>query len=417
MSPSPRAAIAVGLVAFLALFLPFALVVLAALALITATVVDALAARRPPTVRREVATVLARGVTTELIIKAEAESEAAGRLLVRQPVPPELGLIPSVAEDRLHAVLTPRRRGRHVLAPPAVRAIGPLGLGRWDHSAGQDTELLVYPDLPAARRLVLAVRQGRFRDQGRLSRGPLGLGTDFELVRDYVPDDDIRQVNWRATARMARPMSNQYRVDQDRDVVCLVDAGRLMAAPVGDRTRLDAALDAVTAVALVADEVGDRCGAIAFDAAVRQAVPPRRSGGTAVVRALFDLEPSSLDSDYELAFHRVGRSKRAFVLVLTDLLDEAAALPLVEAVPMLARRHSVAVASVTDPDLTALVSRPPNTPLDVYAASVAVEVLEARAQVAAQLTRAGAQVLEAPPGSLGETCVGAYLRMKSLARL
>ncbi|HVE46167.1 MAG TPA: DUF58 domain-containing protein [Acidimicrobiales bacterium] len=415
MSPAPITAVALAFIAALVLVLPPVFVVMAAIALVTATIVDALAARRPPTVRREVATILARGVPTALTVVAE--SEGAGRLLVRQPVPPDLRLEPSDAEGCLNGVLTPHRRGRHLLPPPAVRAVGPLGLGRWDHSDGEDTEVQVYPDLPAARRLVLAVRQGRFRDQGRLSRGPLGLGTDFELVREYVPDDDVRQVNWRATARMDRPMSNQYRVDQDRDVVCLVDAGRLMGAPVGDRKRLDATLDAVTAVALVADEVGDRCGAFAFDATVLRAVPPRRSGGTAVVRSLFDLEPSPLDSDYEMAFHRVGRSKRAFVLVLTDLLDEAAARPLVEAVPVLARRHSVAVASITDPDLTALVSQPPDAPLDVYAASVAVEVLDARAAVAAELTRAGAQVLEAPPGLLGEACVGAYLRMKSLARL
>ncbi|MDP9403934.1 MAG: DUF58 domain-containing protein [Actinomycetota bacterium] len=415
MSPGPRAGLALAVLAMVALVLPLALVGLAVIALVTATAVDTLAARRPPSVRRDVPTVLARGVPVPLTV--EVGAEAAGRLRVRQPVPPDLRLEPSEAEGRLEAVLTPLRRGRHVLPPPAVRANGPLGLGRWDHGAGPETEVLVYPDLPAARRLALAVRQGRFRDPGRLSRGPLGLGTDFQLVRDYVPDDDVRQVNWRATARMQRPMSNQFRVDQDRDVVCVVDSGRLMAAPVGDRTRLDAALDAVTAVALVADEVGDRCGVIAFDAAVLRAVSPRRSGGTSVVRALFDLEPSAVDSDYELAFRRVGRSKRAFVLVLTDLLDEAAARPLVEAVPVVARRHSVAVASVTDPDLARLVTQVPATALDVYAASVAVDVLEARAQAAGQLTRAGAQVLEAPPGLLPEVCVGAYLRMKSLARL
>src|SRR5437764_1031252 len=79
--------------------------------------------------------------------------------------------------------------------------------------------------------LALAVRQGRFRDAGQRSRGPLGLGLEFESVRDYLPDDDIRQVNWRATARLGRPMSNQHRVEQDRDVLCVVDAGRLMGAP------------------------------------------------------------------------------------------------------------------------------------------------------------------------------------------
>jgi uncharacterized protein (DUF58 family) len=264
---------------------------------------------------------------------------------------------------------------------------------------------------------VLAVRQGRFRDPGRLTRGPLGLGTDFESIRDYLPDDDIRQVNWRATARLGRPMSNQYRVEQDRDVVCLLDTGRLMAAPLGDRTRLDATVDAATAVALVADEVGDRAGVIAFDAQVRRRLPPARGGGDAVVRAVFDVEPTMVDSDYELAFRAVGTGKRAFVLVLTDLLEESAAQPLVDAMPVLARRHAVVVGSVADPDLEQMVHTPPRSPADVYAAAVALDVLDARARVAAQLRRAGADVVEARPDLLPNACVGAYLRAKARARL
>jgi uncharacterized protein (DUF58 family) len=294
---------------------------------------------------------------------------------------------------------------------------GPLGLAAWYRRGGEPAEVLVYPDLPAAWRLVLAVRQGRFRDPGRLTRGPLGLGTDFESIRDYLPDDDIRQVNWRATARLGRPMSNQYRVEQDRDVVCMLDAGRLMAAPLGDRTRLDATVDAATAVALVADEVGDRAGVIAFDDRVCRRLPPARGGGDAVVRAVFDVEPTMVDSDYELAFRAVGSGKRAFVLVLTDLLEEAAAQPLLDAMPVLARRHAVAVAGVTDPDLEQMVHAPPKSPADVYTAAVALDVLDARARVAAQLRRAGADVVEARPDLLPNACVGAYLRAKARARV
>ena len=94
--------------------------------------------------------------------------------------------------------------------------------------------MLVYPDVSAARRLVIALRRGRFREPGLRTRGPLGLGTDFESIRDYLPDDDVRQINWIATSRVGRPMSNEYRIEQDRDVVCLLDAGRLMAAPLGN---------------------------------------------------------------------------------------------------------------------------------------------------------------------------------------
>src|SRR5262249_45689006 len=151
-------------------------------------------------------------------------------------------------------------RGRHVLPEPALRLEGPLGLGAWHHRSGGEHAVVVWPDLPSAGRLARAVRAGRFRESGRRARGPLGLGTGLESIRDYLPHDDIRQVNWPATARVGRPMSNQYRVEQDRDVVCVVDAGRLMGAPLGDRTRLDAAIDAAAAVAAVADAVGDRCG-------------------------------------------------------------------------------------------------------------------------------------------------------------
>jgi uncharacterized protein (DUF58 family) len=310
-----------------------------------------------------------------------------------------------------------RRRGRHLLPGVAARAVGPLGLGAWYHAAGEDRELRVYPDMPTARRLALAVRQGRFREQGMLPRGPLGLGTEFESVRDYLPDDDIRQVNWRATARLGRPMSNEYRLERDREVLCLVDAGRLMAAPLADRTRLDAAVDAAVAVALVADAVGDRCGAVAFDSEVRLSLPPRRAGAEAVVEALFDLEPRPVESAYELAFQRIGASKRSLVIVLTDLLDEAAARSLVGAVPVLARRHAVVVASCVDPDLDQIVRTKPTQPADVYAAAAALDVLDERAVVTARLRRAGAEVVEAAPDALGAACVRVYLQAKARARL
>jgi uncharacterized protein (DUF58 family) len=274
----------------------------------------------------------------------------------------------------------------------------------------------VYPDLPNARRLAAAVRTGRFRDEGLRRRGPLGLGTEFESVRDYVPDDDIRRVNWRATARLGRPMSNQYRLERDRDVVCVVDCGRLMAAPFADRTRLDAALDAAVAVAAVSEVLGDRCGVIAFARDILRSLPPRRAGARDLVETVYDLEPIGVDSDYELAFQHIRGVKRAFVLVLTDLLEDSAARPLVDALPVLARRHAVAVAGASDPDIDALVRHEPESASDVYRTSVALDVLAARARVAAQLRRTGADVVEGAPSTLAAACVRAYLRAKWTAR-
>jgi uncharacterized protein (DUF58 family) len=214
-------------------------------------------------------------------------------------------------------------------------------------------------------------------------------------------------------------MSNQYRIEQDRDVICVLDCGRLMAAPIAGTgaTRLDAAVDAATAVGLVADELGDRCGTVAFDARILRRVAPRRRGGDALVRAVFDLQPAPVDSDYELAFRTVASSKRALVIVFTDLIEEVAARSLVMAVPVLARRHEVVVAGVVDPDLDAALRTRPAHELDVYRAAAALDVLAARERAAARVRGAGARVLETAPSALAKACVGAYLSAKARARI
>ena len=415
MSPTARAAYALGIAALLALALPVSLSVGLGALIVVATIVDSVLARRPPRLSRSVPPVLVRGVASPLVVTAGGGAPA--RVRVRQPAVPDLTIEPPEADGRLEAVVTARRRGRHRLPPVAARRVGPLGLGSWQFAGSRDTQIVVYPDVPAARRIVTALRRGRFRDPGLLARGPLGLGTEFEAIRDYQADDDIRQVNWAATSRTGRPMSNQYRIEQDRDVVCLLDSGRLMSAPIGDRTRLDAALDALAAVVLVADELGDRCGVIAFDAEIRRRVATGRRNSDAVIGAVFDLEPRAIDSDYEVAFRSVGSSKRALVVVFTDLLDEAAARSLVTAVPIIARRHAVVVASVIDPDVDRAVKAPPIDRGDVYRAAVALELIDGRKRVVAELRRAGAEVVEVAPEHLAAACVRAYLHLKSRARI
>ena len=415
VSPTPRAAAALAAIGLLGLVVGPAVAALLAAALVGAILADALAARRPARATRRVPAIVARGIPATLAIELADDGRKAR---VRQPRPAAIAVTPQEGDGGLHAQLLASRRGSFVLPAAAVRVAGPLGLATSDQRAGEDSQLLVYPDLPSARRLALAVRTGRFRESGRQSRGPLGLGTEFESIRDYLPDDDVRQVNWPATARMGRPMSNQYRIEQDRDVICVIDCGRLMAAPLsGGATRLDVAVDAATAVGLVADELGDRCGTVAFAGSIERRLAPRRRGGEALVRAVFDLQPAPVDSDYELAFRTVASSKRALVIVFTDLIEEVAARSLIRAVPVLARRHEVVVAGVIDPDLDAMLATRPAHELDVYRAAAALDVLAARERAAAHVRGAGAQVLETAPPALARACVSAYLSAKARARL
>lgn len=417
MSPTRRAVVLVAVAGLGALWLPATVCGVAVLAVLGAAVADAWSVRRAPSVVRTVAAEVVRGAPVPLVVAVERVGAAEpSRVQVRQPQTEDLRVTPAEAVGGLRAELVATRRGHHELPPVVTRTVGPLGLATWVHRHRDAAVVDAHADLPGARRIALTVQQGRFSDPG-LRRGALGLGTDFDRVREYVPDDDIRRMNWKATERTGRPMVNQYREDTERDLWCLIDTGRLLSAPVGDRTRLDAALDAVAAVAAVADVVGDRVGAVVFDDEVRRVVPPRRAAAGGLVRSLDALEPTVVDTDYDAAFARVGSAKRALVVVFTDLLDAAAARPLLDAAPVLVRRHAVVVAGVRDPDLVGAITSVPQRRRDLLEASVSGDLLAERQVTATRLRSMGVTVVDAPVDGFPSACVAAYLRLKSVARL
>jgi uncharacterized protein (DUF58 family) len=382
-------------------------------AVVAAAALDARRAGVAPVATREVPATVARTVPAPY--RAAVSHPAGLAVRVRQAVPAGLRLDPSESDGDLVADLVGQRRGTFRLPPLDVRVRGPLGLARRDHRVGDATDVEVIPDVVTARRVVAERRlRNRGSWEGR-TRGPLGMGTDFASLRDWQPDDDIRALNWRATARAGRPVANQFRVDQDQAVTCLVDAGRLMTAPLGDGSRLDAALDAVAVVAATAEDVGDRVGVVAFADRVLRRLPPRRAAGRDVVRVVSDLAAEAVDSDYELAFRVATSTKRGVTVVFTDLLDEAAAGSLIRAVPVLRRRHAVIVATARDPDVARAATTMPETPFEVYAAVVAGGLDAERARAVAALRHAGAVVVEAVAKDLGVACADAYLRLKARA--
>ncbi len=421
LTPTRWCAALLALVAVAGALLPVAPVVpvLAACAVVGLTVADGIAVRRQsPRATRTRPPVLARGGRVTFSVDVDAASTRSARSVrIRQPVPPELEIDPPEAHGRsLEATLVGRHRGTHVVPPAVVRTSGPLGLAQRDRPVAGDTAVTVFPDLPAARRLAAVRRTSRHAEEGR-ARARLGLGTEFETIRDYSPDDDVRQINWMATSRAGRPMSNQYRVEENRDLLCMVDTGRLMTAPLAGGTRLDVALDAMAVLAVAADEAGDRVGAMSFDTGVHRFLAPRRRGAEAVVRALFDVEPVAEESAYDLAFQVAGGRKRALLALFTDVMDDAAARPLLDAVPVLLRHHAVLIATCRDPDLAAMANAEPQRLFDVYRSSVALDVLGGRRRALAMLRALGAVVVDVEPEQLGAACVAGYVRLKRRARV
>jgi uncharacterized protein (DUF58 family) len=319
------------------------------------------------------------------------------------------------------ARVRPARRGRAVLGPITVRAGGPLGLAGRQATLPVREEVKVYPALRGRAEVELRVRRGRLLQAGIRSSAFRGGGSDFDSLREYRPDDEFRRINWRATARSPKAISNQFREERNQEVILLLDASRAMAAQVQSVSRLEHALDAAVAVAELASRVGDHVGVLVFGREVRAQVDPRgsRDQPHRIVDLLFALEPTLEAPNYPAAFGALlERHRRRSLLVLfTDLSEQSVLEPLLEAIPVLLSRHLVLIAAVRDPEVEGLAGALPSTSEEAYEKAAAAGFLAWRDDATARLRRLGATTLDLHPGELAGRVADEYLKVKALGRL
>lgn len=240
-------------------------------------------------------------------------------------------------------------------------------------------------------------------------------------MRDYGPDDEFRRIDWSSTARAGKPIVRTYRAERNQTVLCLLDNGRVMAGQVAGVPRLEHAMDAVMTLTSVATRLGDRAGLLAFDREVRSVVPPSQNRAQLgrVTEALYELEPELVESDYAAAFVEalVRFRRRALLVVLTELAEQAVADTLLPALPSIARQHVVLLAGVQDPAVVSLARSVPDDAAEAYAKAAAVASLEERRRLTGRLRAIGVTVVDAPPGRLAPELADAYLRVKATGRL
>lgn len=351
------------------------------------------------------------------------------RLSLRDAAPPSLHRAPRIhaatlaaaSAARLDGRIRPERRGRLPLGPITVRASGPLALAGRQGTLAEPWTVKVYPPLPARREVALRLERARLLQSGERSTAVRGGGSDFDSLREYHPDDEFRRINWRATARTTRTISNVYREERNQQVMLLFDCGRTMATSLRDVSRFELALDAGFAVAELAARVGDQVGMLAFSAGVVSRIAPRggRSQPRRILDQLYDVEPTLDAPNYRLAFAQLldRHRRRALLILLTELTHPAAMEGLLDALPALRARHVVIVATVRDPAVEAMARATPASSEAAYAKAAAAEFLAQRDAAAARLRRLGAVVVDRPPGALGGALADQYLRIKAHGRL
>jgi len=351
------------------------------------------------------------------------------RVRVADELAPSLGagtrrvrvVVPVRGRALAGTTIRPGRRGRFEPGEVVVRVEGPLGLVGRQGRRRLPGVLRVYPPFDSRDEAELRVDKARILEVGLRSAQGRGGGTEFDSMREYGVDDEFRRIDWAATARSGKTIVRTYRAERNQTVLLLLDSGRTMAGRVADVPRLDHAMDAVMLLTSLATRLGDRAGLVAFDREVRAVVAPghAREQLSRVAEAMYQLQPLLVESDYRGAFaETLARfRRRAMLVVLTELAEQAVAETLLPALPLIARDHLVVVASVADPEVRGWAAATPAEPAAAYRKAAAVAALADRRRTVARLRGLGAVVVDAPPGRLAPDLADAYLRVKATGRL
>ncbi|MET9895181.1 DUF58 domain-containing protein [Streptomyces sp. NPDC006465] len=327
--------------------------------------------------------------------------------------------VPAGERRRLTTRLRPTRRGERQADRVTIRSYGPLGLFSRQGSHKVPWTVRVLP--PFTSRKHLPSKLARLRElDGRTSVLTRGEGTEFDSLREYVPGDDTRSIDWRATARRTTVAVRTWRPERDRHILLVLDTGRTSAGRVGDAPRLDASMDAALLLAALASRAGDRVDLLAYDRRVRALVQGSAAGDVlpSLVNAMAGLEPELVETDARglTATARRTAPRRSLIVLLTSLDAAPIEEGLLPVLSGLTQRHTVLLASVADPHIARMAKARGNTDA-VYEAAAAAQAEAERRRTAEQLQRRGVTVVDATPDNLAPALADAYLALKSAGRL
>lgn len=402
-------------------------VVLALALVVVALIADALLSKSPADIRvaRVAAPVWRQGSLAEVALSFTAAR--ACHLEVTDTLPDDaaprtvhLAIACAAGTTTTTYEARATRRGQHAFGRVAVRTEGPLGLVRRRARHVVETPFTVEPDLQAIAR-ASAMERGLSTTDGAARRVRAEDGRELDALREYARGDDVRLIEWKASAKRRALVVRSMRPESRQDLVLLVDAGRQLMGSLDDEDggapRIDAAVTSALVTGASALALGDRVTALAFAEDVTSMRAARGGPGAlkTIADAYVDVEARPAAPDYaRVASFVVDRHpRRALVALFTDVTDEHAARALVTGVARLARRHLPVVVAVSDPAWARIKERAHEPAVRL----AAERTLLHRRRALAALSRAGALVVDADAKSAVAKAHAAYVRVKRDGRL
>lgn len=401
--------------------------------LVASAIVDYFISRKLPaefTILRNFDKRFAIGDRSEVHLHIENATPSTFHIKIKDEYPPEMRLeetreaeftVEAQTTAEFSYAVTPPRRGNYKFGKTAVRYLSKLGLVWCQVELGESEGVKVFPNMRRAQEMELKALGARSFLAIQRKAVRRGEGREFESMRDYVRGDELRHISWTATARRSKLTTRQYQIERDQTVVIALDAGRLMTGRIDDESKFDTAMHASLALMSACARAGDNCGLAVFGRRVRKYLPPKRGVEhiDAVLEALHDMEPELIEPSYARAFQFISSNlkKRAFVVILTDLVDKDSSKELINSLKLLRPRHLPLVVTIGDRDLNATVSRVPTEIKDVFTQSAAEEIIHQREAALLRVEALGGLALDVTTQSLAPRLLESYLRVKERGML
>ena len=323
-----------------------------------------------------------------------------------------------VAETQILAyTLRPTKRGEYSFGAVNVYVKSPIRLLKRRYQFSQDKMVVVYPSFLQMRAYELMAISNRLTELGVKKIRKIGQSQEFEQIRQYVQGDDVRSINWKATARRNDLMINAFQEEKSQNVYCLIDKGRVMQMPFDGLSLLDYAINATLVLSNIAIYKQDKAGIITFSDRMGQVLLADRKAGqmTKILNVLYKQKTRFLETDYEALYIHTKTyiRQRSLFLLFTNFETVTSMQRQLPYFRKLAKDHLLIIVFFENTELRALLDKPTYTTEEIYLKTIAEKYFYEKQRIIKELGQFGIQALLTAPQNLTVNTVNKYLELKS----
>lgn len=326
-------------------------------------------------------------------------------------------LINKGAEKKISYTLRPLERGEYHFGHLNIYTTSPIGFMTRRYQFGKDAMVPNYPSFLQLKKYMLIAFSNKIFEFGLKKIRRIGHTMEFEQIKDYVPGDDIRNINWKATAKRSQLMVNQYQDERSQPIYSVIDKGRSMKMPFDGLSLLDYAINATLVISNVALKKQDKAGMFSFSRKVENKVVAERrpSQMNQILETLYNLNTDFSESDFSRLYIDVKRNltQRSLLLLYTNFetLDALhRQLPYLQAI---AKNHVLVVIFFENTELEKLTLKESDSTYDIFEKTIAEKFVYEKKLIVNELQKHGIQSILTAPEDLTINTINKYLEIKA----